>query len=97
MTTLHRDNRANEDNAPEWISAAIQENEGATLIKAGDFDCTQYKTKTKENGAAMPVYYRIFGKNNSLFICSFTTDMQQEQDKKAIPEVERIIQSIKIN
>ncbi len=97
ITTLHWENRANEDKAGELIKEEIQENEGATLIKVGEFDCAHYKTKAEDNGEVTTIYYWTFGKNNNLLICSFTTDDQHERDKKAIEEVENIIKSIKIN
>jgi hypothetical protein len=38
-------------------SEEVQENEGATLIKVGEFDCAHYKTTTEDNGEVMPMYY----------------------------------------
>lgn len=97
ITTLHWENKANEDAAAEFISEEVQENEGASLIRVGEFDGAFYKTTIEENGEVMPVYNWTFGKNNNLFICSFTTGKQHEQDKTILAEVDGILHSIKIN
>lgn len=97
ITTLHWENKANEDATSEFISQEMQENKGASKIRVGAFDGTFYKTEVEEDGVMMPIYYWIFGKNNNMFICSFTTNKKHEQDKNTLAEVEGIIQSITIN
>jgi hypothetical protein len=97
ITTLHWENRANEDKTGEMILEEVQENAGATLMKMGEFDCAHYKTITEDSGEEMVMYYWTFGKNNNLFVCSFTTDRKYEQNTKIKKEVEGIIRSIRTN
>lgn len=98
ITTLHWTNLAGEDKATELVHQEAEENEGASLIKMGAFDCAHYKTYVENNGGEMIIYYWIFGKKNSLFICSYTTAREHEGNKEnEVKEVERIIRSIRIN
>lgn len=97
ISTLHWDNLVNEDKAEELLNNELQENKGAILTKMNEYKCVQYKKIEKSDNEELIIYYWIFGKNNSVFICSFTTDKALEQDKQIIIEVENIIKSIKVN
>jgi hypothetical protein len=95
-----RPENSNEDQAYKFIVKKTRENEAATKIQLGDFACSFYKedlTNDKENSV---IYYWIIGKMNTLFICSFTIDKEQESTKEnenALEIVRNIIKSIVIH
>ena len=96
VSTLHWENRLGEDASAKLVARHVQQNEGAVLIKMERFDCAHYKVITEDQGGELVMYYWVFGKDNHLFICTFTTDKQQELDKTSLLEVEGIIRSIRI-
>ena len=97
VSTLHWENRLGEDASAKLVARHVQQNEGAVLIKMERFDCAHYKVITEDQGSELVMYYWVFDKDNHLFICTFTTDKQQELDKTSLLEVEGIIRSIRIN
>ena len=89
----------NQDKAAEFILEQLNENEGATRIKLGSFDCALYKENVLQDGDELVIYYWIAGKMENLFICSFTINKNQEQtqqNKVEVKTVEDIIKSIEI-
>lgn len=90
----------NEDKAGQFIKEELSSNEGATQIMLGDLNCVQYKKDILQDKDELLMYYWVTGKNESLFICSFTINKKDEQTKQNISElkiVEDIIKSIQIN
>lgn len=68
---------SNEDKANQYIASEILENIGAQKIKLGDYDCGYYK-KESQDGDNQVIYYWITGKQNDIFICTFSIDKKQE-------------------
>lgn len=89
-----------EDKSAKYIAEEIFENEGATRIKLGKYECAYYKKNVVQDAKEHVMHYWTTGKRNILFICSFTIDKEQEQTERHKIELEivqNIIRSIKIN
>lgn len=88
------------DNAAEYISGELSDNEGSQSIKMGNFDCAHYKENSVQDGEELIHYYWITGKCNDLFICSFAIDKVQENteiNQIELTSVRKMISSIQIN
>lgn len=79
------------------IGEEIENNKGAYKPQLGKYDCACYKTETSEPDQV--IYYWTTGRENTLLICSFTIDKEQENSKLNENELEvvrQIITSINI-
>lgn len=88
------------DPAAKYINEELNENKGATKTKFGDLDCVHYKKDLLQEGEELVIYYWLVGRNDNLFVCSFTIEKRQqetEHNKAEIGVVEEVIKSIKIN
>lgn len=84
----------NEDKALSFVEEEVINN-SAQKIKLNEFDCAHYKKYTSQNNEDLIIYYWVAGKNNTVFICSFTTDRDKEaESNNQIELVENIIRSI---
>ena len=81
----------------EYINKELQEVQGARLVKIGEYECAHSQTMTHDNGEELNAFFWSFGKGKDIFICSFTTDHQDRDNRKVMGEVEGIIKSLKIN
>ncbi|RQO74415.1 hypothetical protein DBR43_03200 [Pedobacter sp. KBW06] len=87
------------DKAYEYITTEIAENAGAQRIILGQNDCAYYKKESQQDGVANVVYYWITGKQNDIFICTFTIDKVQESmliNERELTSIQSMITSIKI-
>ncbi len=88
-----------EDKADQYITTEILENAGAKKIKLGHYDCAHYKQESQQDGDNQVIYYWITGKQNDIFICTFSIDKKQEtmpiNERESI-SVQKMIASIKI-
>ena len=93
-------NNQNDDKISQYISKELEENEGATNIKLGDFNCVHYKKELIQDGEEFVIYYWTAWEKNNLFVCSFTVNKKKEhtkQNNSEISIVQDIIKSIRIN
>ncbi|MGY3214700.1 DUF3805 domain-containing protein [Mucilaginibacter sp. HD30] len=82
-----------ESKAEKYIEDEVRENEGAIRIKIGNFDCAFYKKDLIEDGEKLVIYYWITGKDNDIFICSFTTNKELENSID-LNQLQDVIKSI---
>lgn len=88
-----------ENKAKEFVSEQLIENEGAILLKIGVFDCAHFQIETVQNVNQLVVYFWVLGKDNFLFMCSFTTRKSTDSskgNKSELDVVQGIIRSITI-
>jgi hypothetical protein len=82
----------------EFIEDELSNNEGATRVMLGNLDCAFYKKDFLQDGEDdLLIYYWVGGKNENIFICSFTISKKEEGTKQNSIElkiVEDIIRSI---
>ena len=81
----------------EFINKELEDIQGARLIKIGEYECAYSQSMTHDNGEELNSFFWSFGKGKDIFICSFTTDHQDKENKKVIAQVEGIIKSMVIN
>jgi hypothetical protein len=89
-----------EDKAGQFIEEELNSNEGATRFMLGDLNCTQYKKNIFQDKDELLMYCWVTGKNEKIFICSFTINKKDEETDQNINElkiVEDIIKSIEVN
>jgi hypothetical protein len=89
-----------EDKAAQFIADEMKDNNASIKIKIGDFESVHYKKDFRQDSDSLVVYYWTIGKNNNLFICSFTINKEQEETKEnqeQLQIVQNIIRSMKIN
>ncbi len=100
ITSLQVRPKKNEDSTAKFINKELSENEGATKLKIGEFDCVHYKKDIEQDGDQLVTYYWTTGEKDILFICSFTIDKNMDNTKQNESELEivqGIIKSIEIN
>jgi len=87
------------DQAGDYIATEIAENANAQSIKLGNNHCAHYKKESLKGGEGIITYYWITGKNNDLFLCTFTIDKTQEFlpiNETELTTVRNMIASIQI-
>jgi hypothetical protein len=98
MKWTRKDSTGNK--SEEFISSELSENEGAKKIQIGDWVCAHYKKQTIQEGEELTIYYWATGKQNDLFLCTFTIDRKDENSERSNTElsvVKEVIKSIKRN
>nr|WP_276903574.1 DUF3805 domain-containing protein [Pedobacter kyonggii] len=87
------------DKASEYITIEVLENTGAQKIILGEYDCAHYKKEFQQEGDHQIIYYWMTGKQNDVFICTFSIDKEQEAmpiNIRELTSVQNMIASIKI-
>jgi len=90
---------SNVDKASEYITTEVLENTGAQKIILGEYNCAHYKKEFQQEGDHQIIYYWITGKQNDIFICTFSIDKGQEAmpiNTRELTSVQNMIASIKI-
>lgn len=90
---------SNVDKAGEYITTEVLENTGAQRIILGEYDCAHYKKEFQQEGDHQIIYYWMTGKQNDIFICTFSIDKEQEAlsiNIRELTSVQNMIASIKI-
>ena len=83
----------------KFIDDELAKHDGAIKIKMGDADCVFYKEEKKFEHEPQLLYYWITGKQNFLFVCSFTIDKRRgstKENRLELAAVEDIIKSIRL-
>jgi hypothetical protein len=96
--THHTDNKTNK--CIEFIEEEMGANPHAERMIFGDFDCAHYKKNVVQDDALLVIYYWAIGRENNLFLCSFTIDKTMEnteQNFSEIKTVENILASIRVH
>ena len=86
------------DKLKRLIDEEVEDNQGASKINVGGYDCAHYKNINTTSEQL--VFYWTTGKHNTLLICSFTIDTDEESSSQTEYELEtvrQIISSIEIN
>ena len=87
------------DNARKYIATEVSENTGAQKIILGEYGCAHYKKEFEQEGNHQVIYYWMAGKQNDIFICTFSIDKEQEAmliNVRELMAVQNMIASIKI-
>lgn len=90
---------SNVDKASEYITTEVLENTGAQKIILGEYDCAHYRKEFEQEEDHQIVYYWMTGKQNDIFICTFSMDKEQEAmpiNARELMSVQNMIASIKI-
>jgi hypothetical protein len=90
---------SNVDKASEYITTEVVENTGAQKIILGEYGCAHYKKQFEQEEDHQIVYYWMTGKQNDIFICTFSIDKEQEAmpiNARELISVQNMIASIKI-
>lgn len=85
--------------AADYITTEIAENDGAKSIRLGNNNCAHYKKESVQDDEGHITYYWITGKNNDIFLCTFTIDKTQEFlpiNKTELTSVQNMIASIQV-
>jgi len=85
--------------AADYITSEIAENDGAKSIRLGNNNCAHYKKESAQDDEGHITYYWITGKDNNTFICTFTINKTQEflpVNEAEFATVQNMIASIKV-
>jgi len=101
ITPLRWDNKKKIDTVPELLAEELEEKSSkkATMVKIGDFDCVFYKDYFQEELEEVLTYNWTFGKDNTIFWVSYSTDKEREEtesNNEALRVVENVIKSLQI-
>jgi hypothetical protein len=84
------------DKTSEYIASELNDNAGAICTKLGEMDAAFY---TKEAANDCIIYYWVTGKENNLFLCSFTIDksfFNTARNTEELTIVENMLNTLKV-
>jgi hypothetical protein len=86
-------------NVVEFLQNRFTERRDASQFKLGDKSCISYKEYSEQDGEQNTLYWWLTGKENIIFLCSFTINPElelNEEKEQTLNTVLEIVKSIDV-